>query len=78
MGFVTMALFWRQWKREAISANKVKNIRCALCWSEDTARLAKEHNNANMISLGERQITKEMAIKIVDIWLNSSFEAWKT
>ena len=59
---------------EAISANKVKNIRCALCWSEDTARLAKEHNNANMISLGERQITKEMAIKIVDIWLNSSFE----
>ena len=59
---------------EAIAANKVTGIRCALCWSDDTARLAKEHNNANMISIGERQIAEEMAIKIVDTWLNSSFE----
>ncbi len=59
---------------EAISANKVKGVRCALCWSEDTARLAKQHNNANVISIGERQISKDMAIKIVDEWLNANFE----
>jgi ribose 5-phosphate isomerase B len=59
---------------EAMVANKVKGIRCALCWSEDTARLAKEHNDANVISIGERQISEDLAIKIVDIWLNSTFE----
>ena len=42
---------------EAISANKVKGVRCALCWSEETAQLAKEHNNANVISIGQRQIS---------------------
>ena len=45
-----------------------------LCWSENTARLAKEHNDANVISIGERQISKDLALKIVDIWLNSTFE----
>ena len=59
---------------EAMAANKIKGIRCALCWSENTARLAKEHNDANVISIGERQISKDLALKIVDIWLNSTFE----
>ena len=59
---------------EAMAANKIRGIRCALCWSENTARLAKEHNDANVISIGERQISKELALKIVDIWLNSTFE----
>lgn len=59
---------------EAISANKVKGVRCALCWSEETARLAKEHNNANVISIGQRQISEEMALSIVKIWLESKFE----
>ena len=59
---------------EAIAANKVKGIRCAVCWSEETARLAKEHNDANLISIGERQISIEMALNIVKIWLESSFE----
>ena len=58
---------------EAMAANKIKGIRCALCWSENTARLAKEHNDANVISIGERQVSKELALKIVDIWLNSTF-----
>ena len=53
---------------------RLRGIRCALCWSEDTARLAKEHNDANVISIGERQISKDLALKIVDIWLNSTFE----
>ena len=59
---------------EAIVANKVKGIRCALCWSEQTAKLAKEHNNANVIAIGERTIPVELALKIVDIWLNSEFQ----
>ena len=59
---------------EAIAANKVKGIRCAVCWSEETAKLAKEHNDANLISIGERQISIEMALNIVKIWLESSFE----
>ena len=59
---------------EAISANKVKGVRCALCWSEETAQLAKEHNNANVISIGQRQISEEMALSIVKIWLESKFE----
>lgn len=59
---------------EAIAANKVKGVRCALCWSKDTARLAKQHNNANVISIGQRQISKELALSIVNIWLESNFE----
>ncbi len=59
---------------EAISANKVKGIRCALCWDEYTAAMCKEHNNANVISIGERTVSPEMAVKIVDIWLNGQFE----
>jgi len=59
---------------EAMAANKVKGVRCALCWSEETARLAKEHNNANVLSIGQRQISEKLALKIVDTWLNAKFE----
>ena len=59
---------------EAIAANKVKGVRCALCWSIETAKLAKEHNNANVISIGQRLISNELAIDIVDAWLEAKFE----
>ena len=59
---------------EAIVANKVRGIRCAVCWNEDSARLAREHNNANIISLGQRMMTLETALKIVDTWLSAKFE----
>ena len=59
---------------EAMAANKVNGIRCALCWSVETAKLAKEHNDANMLSIGQRQLSKELAIEIVDTWLNATFE----
>jgi ribose 5-phosphate isomerase B len=59
---------------EAIAANKIRGIRCALCWSEETARLAKEHNNANVISIGERQISKDLALRVVATWLKANFE----
>ncbi len=59
---------------EAIVANKVHGIRCAVCWNEDSGRLAKEHNDANMISLGARLIDRDVAIGIVDAWLDAEFE----
>jgi|SRR5208337_3641114 len=60
---------------EAIAANKVKGIRCAVCWSLDTARLAREHNDANMISLGARTIGDDTAIGIVETWLGARYQA---
>src|SRR6266481_6619374 len=58
---------------EAIVANKVKGIRCALCWNLDTARLAREHNDSNVLSLGQRMMPEELAIAIVNIWLVTPF-----
>lgn len=59
---------------EAMVANKVRGIRCALCWSEQTARWARQHNEANMLSIGQRTIDEAVALRIVDIWLNTEFE----
>jgi ribose 5-phosphate isomerase B len=59
---------------EAIAANKVRGVRCALCWSEDTARLSREHNDANVISLGQRTISCALALRLVEIWLATPFE----
>ena len=59
---------------EAMVANKVRGIRCAVCWSRQTAEWAKTHNNANVISIGERTVSPETALQIVDIWLSSVFE----
>jgi ribose 5-phosphate isomerase B len=58
---------------EAIVANKVPGIRCALCWSLDTARWAREHNDANVLAIGERTIAPELALEIVRIWLATKF-----
>jgi ribose 5-phosphate isomerase B len=59
---------------EAMVANRVKGIRCALCWNADSARLARQHNNANMLSLGQRMMGLETALQIVQIWLETPFE----
>jgi ribose 5-phosphate isomerase B len=59
---------------EAMAANKVRGIRCALCWNEETARLSRQHNDANALSLGERVIALDMALKIVRLWLDTPFE----
>ena len=59
---------------EAIVANRVKGIRCALCWNEESARLGRQHNDANVISLGQRMISIETAFDIVRIWLETPFE----
>lgn len=59
---------------EAITANRVRGVRCALCWNEESARLGRQHNDANVISLGQRMMTEEMALRIVKIWLDTPFE----
>ena len=59
---------------EAIVANRVKGVRCALCYSVETARLGRQHNNANCISIGERQVSEELALEIVKTWLDTPFE----
>ena len=59
---------------EAMVANRVRGIRCALCWNHETALLARQHNDANMISIGARMIPLETALDIVKTWLETPFE----
>jgi len=59
---------------EAMTANKVHGVRCALCWNEESARLSRQHNDANVLSIGERMIPEELALKIVRVWLETPFE----
>jgi len=56
-------------------ANKFPRVRAALAWDEFTARMAKEHNNANILVLGGRVLTTEQACTMVGIWLDAQFEA---
>lgn len=59
---------------EAIVANKVRGIRCALCWNAESARLARQHNDANVLSLGQRLLDEATALEIVRVWLDTPFE----
>jgi ribose 5-phosphate isomerase B len=59
---------------EAMVANKVKGIRCGLCWNEESARLTKEHNNANVIALGGRMVSEVDAVQIIDAWLEAEYQ----
>ena len=59
---------------EAMAANRFRGVRCALTWSVETARLARLHNDANMISLGQRLIPEDQVLAIVDTWLTTPFE----
>ena len=59
---------------EAMAANKVRGARAALCHDETTARLARLHNDANVLSLGQRIVGPELALVIVDVFLATAFE----
>ena len=59
---------------EAMVANRVKGVRCALCWNIESARLGRQHNDANVISLGQRMLTEETALELVRTWLETPFE----
>ncbi|MGW1994127.1 ribose-5-phosphate isomerase [Embleya sp. NBC_00888] len=58
---------------EAIAANKVKGVRCALVWSQETASLAREHNNANVISMGARMHSLDEATKFLEVFVNTPY-----
>jgi ribose 5-phosphate isomerase B len=58
---------------EAMVANRVRGVRCALCWDLRSVRFGREHNDANMISLGQRMLAIEEALEIVDLWLATPF-----
>ncbi|HZM03707.1 MAG TPA: ribose 5-phosphate isomerase B [Candidatus Saccharimonadales bacterium] len=58
---------------EAMVANRVKGVRCALCWSLETAELGREHNDANVLSMGQRMIPLDLALGIVRMWLDTPF-----
>ncbi len=59
---------------EAMAANKVHGARCALCWSLESARLSRHHNDANVLSLGERLVADDLALEIVRVWLATPFD----
>lgn len=59
---------------EAIVANRVKGIRCGLCWTEQVAIWNRSHNDGNVLSIGQRTISEAEALKIVKVWLNTEFE----
>jgi len=59
---------------EAMAANRIKGVRCALCWNVETAKLGRQHNDANVLSLGERVIDLRTAIAIVEAFLSTAFE----
>jgi ribose 5-phosphate isomerase B len=59
---------------EAMVANRLKGIRCALCWNVQTAQLARQHNDANVLSLGQRMMSVEAALEIVRVWLGTPFD----
>ena len=58
----------------AMTANKHKKVRAALCWSEEIAKLAKQHNNANIVCIPARFISKEEALKIIKSFIDTDFE----
>ena len=58
----------------AISANKTKTIRAAVCYNVNSTRLSREHNNANIIALGARLTNKKLSLKLVEIFLKTKFE----
>jgi ribose 5-phosphate isomerase B len=59
---------------EAIVANRLRGIRCVVCWDVTSARLGRAHNDANLISIGQRMVDTETALAIVETWLTTAFD----
>ncbi len=59
---------------EAIVANRVAGVRCAVCWNEASAELARRHNDANIIAIGQRLIDLGTALSIIHVWLEARFD----
>jgi ribose 5-phosphate isomerase B len=59
---------------EAMTANRIVGVRCALCWNLETAELSRRHNDSNVLSIGARMISEELTLQIVRLWLEVPFE----
>ena len=59
---------------EAMAANRIRGVRCAVAWSEESARLSRAHNDANVLSLGQRLLSEEQVLAYVDLWLSTPFD----
>lgn len=59
---------------EAIVANRIRGVRCGVCWNEQVAIWNRSHNDANILSLGQRTVTEAEALHIVEVWLSTLFE----
>ncbi|HEY3394010.1 MAG TPA: RpiB/LacA/LacB family sugar-phosphate isomerase, partial [Lacipirellulaceae bacterium] len=59
---------------EAIVANRVSGVRCALCWNVESARLARAHNDSNVLAIGERLLTEAEALAVLETWMTTAFE----
>jgi ribose 5-phosphate isomerase B len=59
---------------EAMVANRVRGVRCALCWNRESAELGRRHNDANVLSLGQRMVDVDTALAIVRVWLETPFD----
>ena len=59
---------------EAMTANRVRGVRCAVAWDLESARLSRAHNDANVLSIGERLVAESLLLPIVDLWLATAFE----
>src|SRR4249920_3840487 len=59
---------------EAIAANRVRHVRCAVVWHEESARLSRRHNDANLMSIGQRLVAEDALKPIIDVWLATPFE----
>lgn len=59
---------------EAIVANRIPGVRCTICWNEDSARYARQHNDSNILSIGQRMVDEALLSQILDIWINTPFD----
>jgi ribose 5-phosphate isomerase B len=59
---------------EAIVANRIVGVRCGVCWNEQTAVWSRAHNDANVLSIGARTVSRDLALEIVRVWFETPFE----
>src|SRR5512143_2725235 len=59
---------------EAMTANRLRGVRCAVSWDRESARLSRAHNDANVLSIGQRLVPEEQLLAIVDTWLETPFD----
>jgi len=60
---------------EAMTANRIRGVRCAVAWDRESARLSRAHNDANALSIGQRLVPEEQLMPIVETWMATPFEA---